>query len=149
MELEKEIQQSSFKSQKHKAFLNILYTASWIGCQQQRMFKEYGVTPQQYNVLRILRGQKGKAISVNGIQERMLDRNSNASRLIDKLTEKKLCERLTCPNDRRQVDVLITPVGMELLGKMDVEIDRSESSFGNMTEEEAQTLNTILDKMRD
>lgn len=149
MELEKEIQQTKFRSERHKAVLNILFTASWLQCQQQRLFKEYGLTPQQYNVLRILRGQKGTPISVNGILERMLDRSSNASRLIDKLKEKNLASRLECKNDRRQMDILITPEGLDLLKKMDNEIDQTEQGFGALSESDAATINRILDQMRD
>lgn len=149
MELEKEIQQSKFKSQKHKALLNIIFTASWLDCAQQRRFKEHGLTPQQYNVLRILRGQKGNAISVNGIQERMLDRSSNASRLIDKLLEKKLAKRIVCKEDRRQMEIYITDKGLDLLNEMDEGVNAAEQNFGNITEEEAKQLNHILDKLRD
>ena len=149
MELEKEIQQTRFRNQKHKALLNIVFTASWITCSQQRNFKDYGLTPQQYNVLRILRGQKGNPISVNGIQERMLDRSSNASRLIDKLLDKHLVNRIVCPNDRRQMEITVTEKGLELLAAMDDKINEAESTFGSLTEDEAMELNRLLDKMRD
>lgn len=149
MELEKEIQQTTFRSERHKAVLNILFTASWLQCRQQRLFKQYGLTPQQYNVLRILRGQKGTPITVNGIQERMLDRSSNASRLIDKLKEKQLVTRLECPTDRRQMDIQITPDGLDLLKRMDGQMDAAEASFGIMTEADAAQLNRILDRMRE
>lgn len=149
MELEKEIQQTTFRSERHKAVLNILFTASWLQCRQQRLFKQYALTPQQYNVLRILRGQKGKAITVNGIQERMLDRSSNASRLIDKLKEKNLVTRMECSTDRRQMDIQITPEGLDLLKRMDGQMDATEASFGIMTEADAAQLNRILDRMRE
>lgn len=149
MELEKEIQQTTFRSERHKAVLNILFTASWLQCRQQRLFKQYALTPQQYNVLRILRGQKGKAITVNGIQERMLDRSSNASRLIDKLKEKKLVTRMECSTDRRQMDIQITSEGLDLLKRMDGQMDATEASFGIMTEADAAQLNRILDRMRE
>jgi DNA-binding MarR family transcriptional regulator len=149
MELEKEIQQTKFRNERHKAVLNILFTASWLQCLQPRLFKQYGLTPQQYNVLRILRGQKGTPITVNGIQERMLDRSSNASRLIDKLKEKQLVTRLECPTDRRQMDIQITPEGLELLKRMDGQMDATEASFGVMTEADATELNRILDRMRE
>jgi len=149
MELEKEIQQTTFRSERHKAVLNILFTASWLQCRQQRLFKQYALTPQQYNVLRILRGQKGKAITVNGIQERMLDRSSNASRLIDKLKEKNLVTRMECSTDRRQMDIQITGEGLDLLKRMDGQMDATEASFGVMTEADAKQLNRILDRMRE
>lgn len=148
MEFEKEIQQTVFKSQRHKAMLNLIFTASWMSCKEQRLFKAYGLTPQQYNVLRILRGQKGNPISVNGIQDRMLDRNSNASRLIDKLLEKKLADRVICEKDRRQVDVLITEKALDLLSQIDLELESKERAFAPITEEEAAELSRILDKIR-
>ena len=148
MELEKEIQQAKFKSHKHKAVLNVFFTSGWLSCQQQRFFKEHGLSPQQYNVMRILRGQKATPITINGIQERMLDKSSNASRLIDKLTEKKLADRVVSTVDRRQVDIIITEKGLALLKKIDSEIENMENSYSNITEKEAQELNRILDKLR-
>jgi len=148
MELEKEIQQTKFKNEKHKAILNIFVTAGWLSCHQQRFFKDHDLSPQQYNVLRILRGQKGNPITVNGIQERMLDKSSNASRLIDKLKEKKLVERIICENDRRQVDLHITEKGLTLLKKLDIELEQEEIKYGRITEKEAEELNRILDKLR-
>ena len=148
MELGKEIQQTKFKNHKHKAVLNIFFTAGWLGCQQQRFFKEHGLSPQQYNVMRILRGQKGNPVTISGIQERMLDKSSNASRLIDKLVEKKLVDRVVCKSDRRQVDIMITAKGLALLKKIDVELAELESSYTNITEKEAEELSRILDKLR-
>ncbi len=148
VKLENEIQQSKFKSAKHKAVLNIFFTSGWLGCNQQRFFKEHGLSPQQYNVMRILRGQKGNPVTINGIQERMLDRSSNASRLIDKLSEKKLVERVISKIDRRQVDILITEKGLTLLKKIDTEIDTMENTYSKITEAEAEELSRILDKLR-
>ncbi len=148
MEIEKEIQQAKFKSHKHKAVLNLFFTSGWLSCQQQRFFKEHGLSPQQYNVMRILRGQKGNPITINGIQERMLDRSSNASRLIDKLTEKNLVDRVISKVDRRQVDIIITEKGLSLLKNIDSEIENMENFHSNITEKEALELNRILDKLR-
>ena len=148
VELEKEIQQTKFKNPAHKAVLNIFFTAGWLGCQQQRFFKEHGLSPQQYNVMRILRGQKENPITINGIQERMLDKSSNASRLIDKLEEKKLVDRMISKKDRRQVDIVITAKGLALLKSIDVEIEQMESSYSNITTKEGEELNRILDKLR-
>src|SRR4051812_29759437 len=103
MKLEDEIKQKNFTSIYHKVNINILFTASWLSTQTARILKPYSITPQQYNVLRILRGQNANPASVGLIQERMLDKSSNASRLVDKLLEKKLIDRKTCPEDRRQV----------------------------------------------
>jgi DNA-binding MarR family transcriptional regulator len=147
-ELEKEIHQKKFHSEFHKAVINIIYTAGWINCINTRMMKRYDISPQQYNVLRILRGQHPSPASVGLVQERMLDKSSNASRLIDKLKLKGFVSRHECPNDRRQVDVLITEKGLELLEEMDKAMPQFQELFGPVTDKEAAELNRILDKMR-
>ncbi|HEU4717357.1 MAG TPA: MarR family transcriptional regulator [Bacteroidia bacterium] len=148
MSLEDEIKQKQFSSIYQKLGLNILFTSSWLQTIQQRLFKPYGITTQQYNVLRILRGQHPNPASVGLIQERMLDRSSNASRLVDKLVDKKLVERNTCPKDRRQVDILISPAGLKLLSELDGVIAQHEETFRVLTEEEARTVSDLLDKFR-
>ena len=90
MKIEEEIKQKKFKSEYQKMYINLVYTANWMNTQQMRMFKEYGLSIQQYNILRILRGQVPNAVNLGLIQDRMLDKNSNASRLIEKLKTKKL-----------------------------------------------------------
>lgn len=148
MKIEKEIKQDVFKSERQKAVVNILFTSSWITNIQKRFFKQYNVTMQQYNVLRILRGQHGKPITVASIQERMMDKMSNASRLIDKLLDKGMVERKICPNDRRQVDVTITEKGMQLLEATDPEMKKFEETFIKLDEADAQKLNELLDALR-
>ena len=136
---------STFPNNKVKALLNIIYTANWISSEQTAFFKPYGISPQQYNILRILRGA-GEAIKVQAIKERMLERAPNATRLMDKLCDKKLIERLPCPEDRRVVHINITNKGLELLN----EISKSMKSdyIENLTEEEAALLSDLLDKIR-
>lgn len=146
--LEHEIQQQQFSSHKQKAMLNIVFTASWLRSQQLQLFKAHGISPEQYNVMRILRGQKGKAIGVNGIQERMLDKNSNASRLVDKLIEKAYVERKSCTNDRRQVEVFITQKGLVLLTELDTHILEAEEKHIGLDSTESELLNKLLDKLR-
>lgn len=146
--IEEEIQQTKFSSIEQKVLLNIFFTANFLRIGQMRLFKQYGISPEQFNVLRILRGQKGNAIGVNKIQERMLDKNSNASRLIDKLLEKELVERVGCKNDRRQVEVFITSSGLELLALLDDIIELQERSAINLTNEESEELNRLLNKLR-
>lgn len=146
--LEHEIQQQQFSSHKQKAMLNIVFTANWLRSQQLQLFKAHGISPEQYNVMRILRGQKGKAIGVNGIQERMLDKNSNASRLVDKLIEKAYVERRSCANDRRQVEVFITPTGLALLAELDADILIAEEKYIQLDAAESELLNKLLDKLR-
>ncbi|MCU0441744.1 MAG: MarR family transcriptional regulator [Bacteroidia bacterium] len=146
--IEHEIQQQHFSSHKQKAILNIIFTANWLRSQQLQLFKSYGISPEQFNVLRILRGQKGKAIGVNGIQERMLDKNSNASRLVDKLIEKQFVERKSCANDRRQVEVFITNKGLSLLAELDEQIMAADDKYIQLDAAESELLNTLLDKLR-
>ena len=148
MRIEDEIKQKQFSNIYHRMSVNILFTASWLQTHHLRMLKPHGITPQQYNVLRILRGQHPNAASVGLIQERMLDRSSNASRLVDKLVAKKLVDRKTCPDDRRQVDIKITTAGLELLERMDVDMKKWEGMMKTLSEEEAGQLAELLDKLR-
>ncbi len=148
MRLEEEIKQKSFNSPYHRLTVNILFTASWLNTQTIRILKPFAITPQQYNVLRILRGQNQKPASVGLIQERMLDKSSNASRLIDKLVEKKLIDRKTCPEDRRQVDIKINEKGLELLENVEPLILQMDNVFKTMTEEEARVAGELIDKLR-
>lgn len=148
MRIEDEIKQKQFSNIYHRMSVNILFTASWLQTHHLRMLKPHGITPQQYNVLRILRGQHPNAASVGLIQERMLDRSSNASRLVDKLVAKKLVDRKTCPDDRRQVDIKITAAGLELLERMDVDMKKWEGMMKTLSEDEAGQLGELLDKLR-
>lgn len=149
MSIEKDIQQGkNFRSVHHKVIVNLMYTHGWLAAQQAEVLKPFGLTPQQYNVLRILRGKSPEAVTVNAIIERMLDRMSNASRLVDKLVAKGLASRTTCPNDRRAVDVKITPVGMTLLAELDERQSHWERGFSTLDAEEAQQLSHLLDKLR-
>ena len=107
MKIEEEIKQKKFKDDYQKLVVNLLYTSNWMNAQFELLFKNSGITLQQYNVLRILRGQYPKPSSIKLIKERMLDRMSDASRIVDKLVLKKLVIRNQCPNDRRSVDVVM------------------------------------------
>lgn len=136
---------SKFPNNKVKALLNIIYTANWISSKQNTFFKPYGISPQQFNILRILRGA-GEAIKVQTIKERMIERAPNATRLMDKLCDKELINRLACPDDRRVVHIEITNNGLKLLE----EIDQSfkEDLLENLTDNEAEKLSDLLDKIR-
>jgi len=149
MGIGQDIKQEKFASERLKATLNIIFTGNWIIQQQNEILKPFGITVQQYNVLRILRGQQGKPITVLGITERMLDRMSNASRLVDKLLEKKLVERRECSNDRRAVDILILPKGLELLKEIEVLQQQWESDLSHMNEEKFRAINELLDEFRE
>ncbi|WP_298533939.1 MarR family transcriptional regulator [uncultured Algibacter sp.] len=136
---------SKFANEKVKALINIIYTANWINSIQNEFFKPFGISPQQYNILRILRGA-GEPLKVQVIKERMLERAPNATRLMDKLCAKQLINRLDCPDDRRVVHIDITKEGLKLLGV--IEKDFKEDLLENLTFEEAKTLSDLLDKIR-
>ncbi len=146
--IDKALQQSKFSNEYHKLAVNILYTASWLEGEHQQLLKPYGITMQQYNILRILRGQKGKPLSVNSLIERMIDKNSNASRLVDKLMEKAMVKRDVCPEDRRKVEVRITDEGMNLLSSLDYPLEKMKNLLTGINEKEAENVNRLLDKMR-
>jgi DNA-binding MarR family transcriptional regulator len=138
--------QSTFPSEKVKAFINIKYTANWIVSKENEFFKPYGISPQQFNILRILRGA-GEAIKVQQIKDRMIERAPNATRLMDKLCAKDLIQRIPCPTDRRVVHIAITDNGQELLSKISENIPTTDW-LGKLTEEEAALLSNLLDKVR-
>lgn len=148
MTLEEEIKQKRFPNELEKAFINVIFTGNHFYGINLKMFKPYGISPEQFNVLRILRGSNPSKLRLADISGRMLDRNSNATRLVEKLRLKELVTRLECIEDRRQVDIGITEKGLEMLGKIDVDFAAWFSSYSCITLEEAKALNTILDKMR-
>lgn len=148
MSIGTDIKQTNFKSPHIKAVINIFYTNGWLESAQMEIFKPFDLTIQQYNVLRILRGQYPNPITVIAIIERMMDKMSNASRLVDKLLLKDLAIRRECPNDRRAVDVIITQKGLDLLDELDVLQANWENSLTGISEEEAQQLSDLLDKLR-
>lgn len=149
MKIEEEIKQSAFKNEYQKAYINVIFTSGYLEQAQSALFKPFGVTLPQYNVLRILRGQHPKPATISLIIDRMLDKTSNASRIVDKLVAKELVTRKQCPADRRTVDVTITDKGLELLKRMDELEGGTGTGVRNLTEEEAHQLNILLDKIRD
>ena len=148
MEIGKEIKQEKFRNEHQKMLINILFTSGWLSSKHAAYLKPYGISTQQYNILRILRGQHPKPSTVNLLIDRMLDKNSNASRLVEKLRLKNLVERATCPEDRRAVNVIINKNGLNLL----VELDKVEESFTTqlnvLSDKEAELVNSLLDKVR-
>jgi DNA-binding MarR family transcriptional regulator len=149
MSLENDIQQREFRSESQKAILNILYTCYFIQDKMNTLFKKYDITRQQYNVLRILRGQYPGHASVNLIRDRMLDKMSDASRIVERLRIKELVVRKSAEKDKRAVEVTITEAGLKLLDEMQHSVDEFESLLHNLSEEETRLLNTLLDKVRD
>ena len=148
MKIEEEIKQDKFHSEYQKLAINILFTSNWLNSTTTKTLKPFGISPQQYNVLRILKGQSPNSISVNNIMERMIDKMSNTSRLVEKLRQKELIERVICEKDRRQVDVKITKKGIALLEKVKTEMNSFKVLTETISEKEANIINKLLDKMR-
>ncbi|MBE7661384.1 MarR family winged helix-turn-helix transcriptional regulator [Tenacibaculum finnmarkense] len=136
---------SKFPNNKIKALVNIKYTANWLSSNENDFFKPYGISPQQFNILRILRGAS-KPIKVQVIKDRMIERAPNATRLMDKLCDKKFIERIRCKHDRRVVYISITKQGLALLTTIDT--SKKINFLDNLTEEEADKLSDLLDKIR-
>lgn len=149
MGIEEDIKQGKkYDNVYEKLIVNILFTNGWIIDEQSRIFKPYGITTPQYNVLRILRGQYPDACTVNTIIDRMLDRMSNASRIVDRLENKELVERKVCKTDRRAKDVLITEKGLAILNGVDNAMILWMKKLELVTDKEAHQMNDSLDKLR-
>ncbi len=148
MELEKEINQKKFKNPAHKLAVNIIYTFNWLNEYQVNLLKPYDLTLQQFNVLRILRGQHPQPASVKLIRERMLDKMSDASRIVEKLRVKELVSRNTSNDDRRACEVNISKKGLDLLDRIDKAEKDFEKNFATLSVEEIDKLNELLDKLR-
>ena len=148
MGISTDIKQENFKSEFSKVVVNLMYTHNWLNEQENKLFKPFGLTTAQYNVLRILRGQYPKPATINLLIDRMLDRMSNASRIVDKLMIKDLVARQQNLKDRRAVDVVITKKGLDMLGKIDVDMEKFEQSINQFTTQECKDINAFLDRFR-
>lgn len=148
MKIEDEIRQARFRNDHQKAIVNLIYTAAWLGARQEEFFKPFGITPSQFNILRILRGQRGKSLTGAEIKERMLERNSDISRLLDRMVRKNFITRSQCPNDKRATNISITKTGLSVLKEIDLAIDQNEKGFFKLTKSEAKQLSLLLDKAR-
>lgn len=147
MSLQEEIKQSSFRNERQKGVINVIYTYNWVQSQLKALLKPHGITLQQFNVLRILNGQK-VPISTHEIRARMLDRMSDVSRIVDRMFKRGLVNRTPCKKDRRLVDVEITEKGRRLIQQIDTRKDALDGILGNLEEEELVLLNGLLDKVR-
>jgi DNA-binding MarR family transcriptional regulator len=145
--IEDEIRQKRFTSARQKAILNLLFTANWIQAQHNSFFRKYGITGAQFNILRILKGQHPQSLSVREITDRMLDRNPDTPRLLNRLLTKGLIEKHTCPNDKRASDVFISRKGLDLVQEINRHQHKLDSII-HLTEEEALLLSNLLDKAR-
>lgn len=148
MRIEDEIKQPLFRDDYQKAHINVVYTAGWLQLRQAAAFKPYGLTLPQFNILRILRGQHPLPATVALLIDRMLDKTSNASRIVDRLEEKKLVTRTVCPANRRAVDIRITKTGLELLEHIDQNGILHSIDTSPLSQEELHQLSFLLDKLR-
>jgi DNA-binding MarR family transcriptional regulator len=148
VKLEQAIKSNKFRNEMHKAGLNILYTAWWFKTMMSKELKEYGLTHEQYNVLRILKGRHPEHICVKEIACRMIEKNSNVPRIIDRLETKKLVKRTSSEADRRETVIVITPAGLNILEHSTDRINKLTDKTILISEEQAKTLNSILEEMR-
>lgn len=148
MILEEEIKQTKFKDVFEKVQVNLLFTANWMNARLHHQLKPYGISSQQFNILRILRGQKGRPVALKLITERMLDKMSNTSRLVDKMMLRGLLEREICHDNRRQVDIRLTEKGLSLCVEISDMLDAERNAINKFTKSEATEFNRLLDKMR-
>jgi DNA-binding MarR family transcriptional regulator len=147
--IEKSIQNSTPLSPVARTVVNVLYTSRFIEERSAPLYKQYGITSAHFNILRILRGQKGQPANLSTIQERMIDRSSNTTRLIDKLIAKNWVTRRICPSNRRKIEVNITDLGREKLLEIDLGVEQTlKEILSNLTTKEMGQLNTLLDKVR-
>jgi DNA-binding MarR family transcriptional regulator len=147
MGIEQDIQQPNFRNEFQKMGINLLFTANWLNEQIGKMLSEEGVTQQQYNILRILRGST-TPLSTLKIRERMLDKMSDTSRIVDRLIAKELVVKNTCEKDKRLVDITLSPKGLDLVDQLDQYNERIDALLKGINESEAQMMNQILDKIR-
>ena len=147
--IEQLIKQTKFRDEKHKAIISILYTANALNSFHEKYFSQYNLTSQQYNALRILRGQHPKPATVNLIRERMMDKMSDASRIVERLRRAGFVERVVNKHDRRAVDVLITQKGLDVLAEIDANDEKTDAPTKFLKEEEAKELSRLLGKMID
>ena len=148
MGIDQDIRQSRFRNEYQKASLNLIYTYGWITEKTKELFATEDITPQQFNILRILRGSHPEPLSTLQIRERMLDKMSDTSRIVDRLIGKSLVKKGTCKTDRRLVDVMITDKGRKLLDRLDERQDELDNIIGNISKKEAAVLSDLLDKIR-
>ncbi len=148
MRLEDEIKQKEFKNEYAKGLVNVIYTFNWVDAQTKDFLKKFDITTQQFNILRILRGQQPNPATINLLKERMLDKMCDASRMVDRLKSKSLVDRQVCEKDRRAVDIIITKKGLDLLSKIDKELPDYEKILQNLNSTEIKQLNHLLDKLR-
>jgi DNA-binding MarR family transcriptional regulator len=145
--IEELIKQTKFRDEKHKAIISILYTANLLNNFHEDYFRQFELTSQQYNALRILRGQHPNPATVNLIRERMMDKMSDASRIVERLRKAGFVERVVSKKDRRAVDVLITQKGLDVLALIDARDEKTDIPARYLSQDEAAELNRLLGKV--
>lgn len=148
MKIEQEISQKKFRNPWQKSAINLLFTHSWLQLRLKDYMKGFGVTPQQFNVLKILKGQGENPVSTCVVRDRMLDKMSDVSRIVARLQEKGLVNVARAHHDKRLVDIVISSKGLALIDEMDASTETMDSFIQNLSEEEAIQLSDLLDKMR-
>ncbi|MCX7729169.1 MAG: MarR family transcriptional regulator [Bacteroidia bacterium] len=146
--LEDEIQQKKFQSEEEKIFVNLIFTYNYFQSKLEELLKQFDITPQQYNILRILKGQHPNSITLNDIKNRMLDRNSDVSRIVERMRKKNLLSRKINPNNRRAVEISITQNGLELLKRISPHLKKYHQSISHLSDYEMKKINELLDKLR-
>lgn len=149
MGISEEIKQKKFVSNHQKAAINLMYTSNWLSEKIRNYLCHADLTPQQFNVLRILRGSHPEPLSTLQIRGRMLDKMSDTSRIVDRLVKKGLVQKGTCKADKRLVDIEINKAGLQLLSELDKNSDQLDAQLSGLSDKEAETLSTLLDKARD
>ena len=147
MSIEKDINQTRFRNEFQKSAINLIYTFNWMSEKMKGIFDQYDITPQQFNILRILRGA-GEPLSTLQIRQRMLDKMSDTSRIVDRLLKKELVKKTVCKSDRRLVDIVITERGKKILEKIDACNEQMDSILKRLSVADAKKLNQLLDKIR-
>lgn len=145
--IEKLITQKKFKNSYHKNMISLLYTVNLMNRHHESIFKDSKITKQQYNALRILKGQYPEPSTIGLIKERLIDKNSDASRMVDRLCKLEFVERLESKTDKRAADVRITKKGLKLIDKLSDKVEDFETPLKVLTKKESETLNELLDKV--
>ena len=148
MEIEKQIKQKQFKNKIEKTIVNIAFTHSYFSSRINTVLKIHNLSSQQFSVLRIIKGQQPRPVSIGDITSRMIDKMSNTSRLIKKLEEKGLVQRINCPFDRRQVDIFLTFRGCQILDKLNDLVEAAIAENKYVSDEDLTKLNLLLDRLR-
>lgn len=148
MKLQEALKTERFKNERHKASLNILYTAYWMKTHLSVVFKQHGITEEQFNVMRILKGKHPNAMCVRDIASRMLEKNSNVPRIVDRLVIKKLVKRTTSKADKRETLITLTDKGVQDLEVAGKAVEKRSNEILDLTETEATQLHELLEKLR-